>query len=142
MLLNKIQWQSTGLDVERENSGLIYMQKQLEDPRQMKNVHFILDTKSHPNMMKKTWSRKGRNKLRTFTKDVERDTLSDFLCLREFKEGHNYISGDHLQSAIIGMQAAYGERVSEFRKRKKLYCLYLPHHHWTLAHPFNINGSV
>lgn len=59
-------------------------------------------------------------KLTVFARDVQRGTLSHFPSLRGFKEAHHdhTLNGDHLQSAIIDMQTAFGSRFYEFRKEK------------------------
>lgn len=53
-----------------------------------------------------------------FAKDGQKDTLSHFPSLREFKEANNQINCDYFYRAIIAMQAAFGERFSDFRQEK------------------------
>ena len=111
------------------NKGLSY--PELGDLDWLGKCYFMVDMTSHLNRLNKNLQGKGstalqmledvlafERKMTVFARDVERGTLSHFPTLREFKEENNHINYDYLHRAIISMQAAFGERFSEFRKEK------------------------
>lgn len=57
-------------------------------------------------------------KMTVFARDAQNGTLFHFPSIREFKETNNQIDCDYFYRAIIAMQAAFGERFSDFRKEK------------------------
>ncbi|CAL9690943.1 unnamed protein product [Knipowitschia caucasica] len=57
-------------------------------------------------------------KMTVFARDAQKGTLSHFPSLREFEEANNQINYDYFHRAIITMQAAFGERFTDFRKEK------------------------
>lgn len=112
-----------------ESKGLCY--PELEDLDCLGKFYFMVDMTSHLNTLNKTLQVKGSTALQTlenvlaferkmtvFTRDGQKGTLSHFPSLREFKKANNQINYDYSHRAIIAMQAAFGERFSDFRKEK------------------------
>ncbi|KAK0139586.1 General transcription factor II-I repeat domain-containing protein 2B [Merluccius polli] len=109
--------------------GLSY--PELEDLDWLSKFYFMVDMTSHLNTLNKNLQGKGRTalqmledvlaferKMTVFARDAQKGTLSHFPSLREFKEANNQINYDYFHRAIITMQAAFGERFSDFRKEK------------------------
>ncbi|XP_020795560.2 general transcription factor II-I repeat domain-containing protein 2A-like [Boleophthalmus pectinirostris] len=142
LLHNRVRWLSRGEVLKRfaaclehvktflGNKGLNY--PELEDLDWLEKFYFMVDMTSHLNMLNKNLQGKGstalqmleevlsfERKMRVFARDVQKSTLSHFPSLREFKEANNHINCDYFHRAIIAMQAAFGERFSEFRKEKQ-----------------------
>ncbi|XP_028299320.1 general transcription factor II-I repeat domain-containing protein 2A [Gouania willdenowi] len=141
LLHNKVRWLSRGEVLKRfatclehvetflESKGLSY--PELEDLDWLSKLYFMVDMTSHLNTLNKNLQGKGstalqmledvlafERKMTVFAKDAQKGTLSHFPSLREFKEANNQINYDYFHRAIITMQAAFGERFSDFRKEK------------------------
>ncbi|KAM9165591.1 general transcription factor II-I repeat domain-containing protein 2A-like [Pangshura tecta] len=141
VLHNRVRWLSRGdmlkcfaaclesVKTLLESKGLSY--PELGDLDWLEKFYFMVDMTSHLNTPKKNLQGKGstalqlledvlafERKMTVFARDVQRGTLSHFPSLREFKEENNHINCDYLHRAIMAMQAAFGERFSEFRKEK------------------------
>lgn len=104
---------------------------ELEDLDCLGKFYFMVDMTSHLNTLNKTLQVKGSTALQTlenvlaferkmtvFARDAQKRTFSHFPSLREFKEANNEINYEYFHRAIIAMQAAFGERFSDFRKEK------------------------
>lgn len=141
LLHNKVRWLSRGEVLKRFAACLdqvkLFLQSkghtyaELEDPEWLEKFYFMVDMTTHLNDLNKKLQGKGNTaqllleevlsferKLTVFVRDIERGTLSHFPSLSVLKEGNNQINTDYLRRAIIGMQTAFGERFSEFRKEK------------------------
>ena len=59
--------------------------------------------------------------LTVLDRDLQKDTLTHFPNLREFKEAQ-IINSEYLQSAFIAMQTSFGKRFCEFRTHIILPC--------------------
>ena len=90
---------------------------------ELEKLHFMLDETAHLNRLNTTLQRKGGTaphmleevwasecKLTVFARDLQRGTLSHFPSLRDFKQAHNVINLEYLQSAITAMQTSFGKR--------------------------------
>ena len=115
-----------------DSKGLNY--HQLEQVEWLEKLHSIVVMTAHLNTLNTALQERGRTalhmledvlaferKFMIFARDLQRDTLSHFPCLREFKQTHSdiTINLEYLQSAIIAMQSSFGKRFCEFRKEKK-----------------------
>ncbi|CAI5687214.1 general transcription factor II-I repeat domain-containing protein 2B [Oreochromis niloticus] len=141
LLHNKVRWLSRGEVLKRfatclehvktflESKGLRY--PELEDLDWLGKFYFMVDMTSHLNTLNKNLQGKGstalqilenvlafERKMTVFARDAQKRTLSHFPSLREFKEANNEINYEYFHRAIIAMQAAFGERFSDFRKEK------------------------
>ncbi|XP_072251163.1 general transcription factor II-I repeat domain-containing protein 2A-like [Leuresthes tenuis] len=141
LLRNKVRWLSRGevlkcfstclehVKTFLESKGLSY--PELEDLDWLSKFYFMVDMTSHLNTLNKNLQGKGstalqmledvlafERKMTVFARDAQKGTLSHFPSLREFKEANNQINYDYFHRAIITMQAAFGERFSDFRKEK------------------------
>ena len=141
LLHNKVRWLSRGEVLKRfatclehvktflESKGLSY--PELEDLDWLSKFYFMVDMTSHLNTLNKNLQGKGstalqmledvlafERKMTVFARDAQKGTFSHFPSLREFKEANNQINYDYFHRAIITMQAAFGERFSDFRKEK------------------------
>ena len=129
-----------------ESKGLNY--PQLEQAEWLEKLHFIVDMTAHLNTLNTALQGRGRTalhmledvlafvrKLTVFARDLQRDTLSHFPCMREFKQTRSdiKINLEYLQSAVIDMQSSFGRRLCDFRKEKKTLCF--------LVSPFSIDPS-
>lgn len=94
----------------------------------------MVDMTSHLNTLTKNLQGKGSTalqmleeisafvrKMTVFARDAQIGTLFHFPSIREFKEVNNQIDCDYFYRAIIAMQAAFGERFSDFRKEKPTF---------------------
>ncbi|KAM3831932.1 general transcription factor II-I repeat domain-containing protein 2A-like [Vipera latastei] len=141
LLHNKVQWLSRGevlkcfaacleeVKTYLGSKGLTF--PELEQPEWLEKLHFMVDMTAHLNTLNTTLQGKGGTalhmleevlafelKLTVFGRDLQRGTLSHFPSLREFKQGHNMINSEYLQSAVIAMQTSFGKRFCEFREGK------------------------
>uniref|UniRef100_A0A8D2J826 Uncharacterized protein n=1 Tax=Varanus komodoensis TaxID=61221 RepID=A0A8D2J826_VARKO len=141
LLHNKVQWLSRGQVLKRlaacleevktylGNKGLTF--PELERPEWLEKLHFMVDMTAHLNALNTTLQGKGgtalhmleevlafERKLTVFARDLQRGTLSHFPSLREFKQAHNMINSEYLQSAITAMQTSFGKRFCDFREEK------------------------
>ncbi|XP_015684326.1 general transcription factor II-I repeat domain-containing protein 2B-like [Protobothrops mucrosquamatus] len=141
LLHNKVRWLSRGEVLKRfaacleevktylGSKGLTF--PELEWPEWLEKLHFMVDMTAHLNTLNTTLQGKGgtalhmleevlafERKLTVFGRDLQKGTLSHFPSLREFKQGHNMINSEYLQSAIIAMETSFGKRFCEFREEK------------------------
>ena len=144
LLYNKVRWLSRGEVLKRfvvclkevktflDSKGLNY--SQLEQAEWLEKLHFIVDMTAHLNTLNTALQGRGRTalhmledvlaferKLTVYARDLQRGTLSQFPCLREFKQTHSdiTINLEYPQSAIIAMQSSFGRRFCKFKKEKK-----------------------
>ncbi|XP_044275526.1 general transcription factor II-I repeat domain-containing protein 2A-like [Varanus komodoensis] len=141
LLHNRVQWLSRGQVLKRFAACLEEMKTylgskgltfpELEWPEWLEKLHFMVDMTAHLNTLNTTLQAKGGTalhmleevlafecKLTVFAEDLQRGTLSHFPSLREFKQAHNMINLEYLQSAITAMQTSFRKRFLEFREEK------------------------
>ncbi|KAK0152202.1 General transcription factor II-I repeat domain-containing protein 2 [Merluccius polli] len=118
-LHNRVWWLS-----RREGSPFLSWNSQ----EWLEKLHFMVDMTAHLNTLNTTLRGKGgtalhmleevltfERKLTVFARDLQRGTLSHFPSLREFKQDHNLINVEYLQSAITAMQTSFWKRFCDFR---------------------------
>ncbi|XP_072892951.1 general transcription factor II-I repeat domain-containing protein 2A-like [Hemitrygon akajei] len=157
LLHNKVRWLSRGEVLKRfvacpeevktflGSKGLTF--PELEQPEWLEKLHFMVDMTAHLNTLNTALQGKGRTalhmledvfaferKLTVLARDLQKDTLSHFPNLREFKQAHDMINSEYLHSGIIAMQTSFGKRFCVFREEKNT--LSFP------VNPLSINPSL
>ncbi|KAL3976511.1 testis-expressed sequence 12 protein [Sarotherodon galilaeus] len=131
LLHNKVRWLSRGEVLKRfatclehvktflESKGFHY--PELEDLDWLGKFYFMVDMTSHLNTLNKNLQGKGSTALQMLENVLafeRKMTVFARDAQKQFKEANNEINYEYFHRAIIAMQAAFGERFSDFRKEK------------------------
>ncbi|KAM3841446.1 general transcription factor II-I repeat domain-containing protein 2-like [Vipera latastei] len=141
LLHNKVQWLSRGevlkhfaaclqeVKIFLGSKGLTF--PELQWPEWLEKLHFMIDMTAHLNTLNTTLQERGgtalhmleevlafEHRLAVFARDLQTGTLSHFPSLREFRQSHNMINLEYLQSAVTAMQTSFGKRFCEFREER------------------------